>query len=117
MLISDLNDADNTFVVIQPDEDELAWFASADALDEGGYEVRPARHQPREHDVSVKTAIGHIAGDLTKMADRQLPTTRPRGPRLRLPRRPPRCHGSAAGARGPGRMAEDLCATADEWRP
>lgn len=28
MLISDLNDSDNTFVVIQPDQDDPVWFAS-----------------------------------------------------------------------------------------
>jgi hypothetical protein len=33
MLIDDLNDADNTFVVIQPDEDDPVWFASVAVLD------------------------------------------------------------------------------------
>ncbi|MEV7872766.1 hypothetical protein AB0P17_43270 [Streptomyces sp. NPDC088124] len=66
MLISDLNDADNTFVVIQPDEDEPAWFASVAVLDEGGYEVVRRDTNRREHDVSVETAINQIAGDLTK---------------------------------------------------
>lgn len=66
MLISDLNDADNTFVVIQPDEDEPAWFASVAVLDEGSYEVVRRDTNRREHDVSVETAIGRIASDLTK---------------------------------------------------
>ncbi|OIJ94223.1 hypothetical protein [Streptomyces monashensis] len=66
MLISDLNDADNTFVVIQPDEDEPAWFASVAVLDEGGYEVVRRDTNRREHEVSIETAIGRIAGDLTK---------------------------------------------------
>ncbi len=39
MLIDDLNNSDNTFVVIQPDEDDPAWFTSVAVLDEGGYEV------------------------------------------------------------------------------
>ncbi|MFF5106474.1 hypothetical protein [Streptomyces sp. NPDC000134] len=39
MMISDLNDSDNTFVVVQPDEDDLLWFASVAVLDEGGYEI------------------------------------------------------------------------------
>ena len=39
MLIDDLNASDNTFVVIQPDEDDPAWFASVAVFDEGGYEV------------------------------------------------------------------------------
>ncbi|MDH6130611.1 hypothetical protein [Kitasatospora sp. GP82] len=66
MPISDLNDADNTFVAVQPDEDEPAWFASVAVLDEGGYEVVQRDANRREHNVSVETAIGHIAGDLTK---------------------------------------------------
>jgi hypothetical protein len=33
MMISDLNDSDNTFVVIQPDEDDPVWFASVAVLD------------------------------------------------------------------------------------
>ncbi|MEV5341979.1 hypothetical protein AB0K93_26360 [Streptomyces sp. NPDC052676] len=28
MMISDLNDSDNTFVVVQPDEDDPVWFTS-----------------------------------------------------------------------------------------
>lgn len=36
MMISDLSDLDNTFVVVQPDEDDPVWFASVAVLDEGG---------------------------------------------------------------------------------
>jgi hypothetical protein len=53
-------------VVIQPDEDHPAWFASVAVLEEGGYEIvrhDTARH---EHDVTVKTGPGQIASDLTK---------------------------------------------------
>ncbi|MEW2622984.1 hypothetical protein [Streptomyces sp. NPDC048106] len=35
-------------------------------LDEGGYEVVQRDTNRREHDVSVETAIGRIASDLTK---------------------------------------------------
>ncbi|GAA2775941.1 hypothetical protein [Kitasatospora cinereorecta] len=66
MLISDLNDTDNTFVVVQPDEDEPAWFASVAVLDEGGYEVVRRDTHRHEHDVSVEATIGRIAGGLTK---------------------------------------------------
>ncbi|MFC8014799.1 hypothetical protein [Streptomyces cinereoruber] len=66
MLISDLNGADNTFVVVQPDEDEPAWFASVAVLDEGGYEVVRRDTSRREHDVIIETSINQIAGDLTK---------------------------------------------------
>ncbi|PJN35762.1 hypothetical protein CG747_37005 [Streptomyces sp. CB02959] len=41
MLIDDLNDTDNTFVVIQPDDDGPAWFTSVAVQDEGGYELYP----------------------------------------------------------------------------
>lgn len=39
MLIDDLNDTNNTFVVIQTDEDDPAWFASVAVQDESGYEI------------------------------------------------------------------------------
>jgi hypothetical protein len=65
MLISDLNRKDNTFVVVQPDEDDPVWFASVALLDEGGYEVARDASR-REHDVAVEAGIGRIAGDLTR---------------------------------------------------
>lgn len=63
MLIDDLNDSDNTFVVIQPDEDDPAWFTSVAVLD-GGYEVDRRETTRREHDVITQTSI-----------DRGLPAT------------------------------------------
>ncbi|MGR4880714.1 hypothetical protein ACIPUC_15110 [Streptomyces sp. LARHCF249] len=66
MLIGDLNDSDNTFVVIQPDEDDPSWFASVAALDEGGYEIVRRDTTRREHDVTVENSRDRIAGDLTK---------------------------------------------------
>ncbi|MGW7487038.1 hypothetical protein [Streptomyces sp. NPDC054786] len=74
MLIDDLNDSDNTFVVIQPDEDDPAWFTSVATLDEGGYEVVCRDSIRREHDVATETSIGRIARDLTIwMAARDIP--------------------------------------------
>lgn len=58
MLISDLDDADNTFVVVQPDQEDPAWFASVAVLDEGGYEVV-------RHDATTGANINQIAKDLT----------------------------------------------------
>ncbi|MFD7625906.1 hypothetical protein ACFV7Q_07645 [Streptomyces sp. NPDC059851] len=55
MLISDLNDSDNTFVVI-----------SVAVLDEGGYEIVRRDTTRREHDVTVENSTDRIAGDLTK---------------------------------------------------
>ncbi|MFC8829642.1 hypothetical protein ACFT9I_30385 [Streptomyces sp. NPDC057137] len=74
MLIDDLNDTDNTFVVVQPDEDDPAWFTSVAVLDEGGYEVVRRDTTRREHDVATETSIDQIARDLTIwMATRDLP--------------------------------------------
>ncbi|MCI0384153.1 hypothetical protein [Streptomyces sp. CNQ085] len=66
MLIDDLNDTDNTFVVIQPDQDDPAWFASVAVLDDGGYEIVRHDSRHREHDVSVETGIDRITGDLIR---------------------------------------------------
>ncbi|MFG2416205.1 hypothetical protein [Streptomyces goshikiensis] len=66
MLIGDLNGTDNTFVVIQPDEDDPDWFASVAVLDEGGYEIVRSDTTRREHDVTIETSTDRIAGDLTK---------------------------------------------------
>ncbi|MGP4083987.1 hypothetical protein [Streptomyces sp. KR55] len=63
-LISELNDADNTFIVIQPDQDDPAWFASVAVLDEGGYEIVRRDTTRRAHEVTTDTSIGRIANDL-----------------------------------------------------
>ncbi|MEU7159162.1 hypothetical protein AB0A98_22385 [Streptomyces chrestomyceticus] len=74
MLIEDLNGSDNTFVVIQPDEDDPAWFTSVAVLDEGGYEVVRRDTTRRELDVVTGTSIDRIARDLTIwMAARDFP--------------------------------------------
>ncbi|MGW0765387.1 hypothetical protein [Streptomyces sp. NPDC002676] len=74
MLIDDLDDTDNTFVLIQPDADDPAWFASVAVLDEGGYEIVRRDTTCREHEVITQTDIGHIANDLTIwMAARKFP--------------------------------------------
>ncbi|MFD6274450.1 hypothetical protein ACFWFI_02460 [Streptomyces sp. NPDC060209] len=74
MLIDDLNDSDNTFVVIQPDEDDPAWFTSVAVLDEGGYEVVRRDSTCREHDVVTESSIDRIARNLTIwMAARDFP--------------------------------------------
>ncbi|MFE6713925.1 hypothetical protein [Streptomyces sp. NPDC057695] len=74
MLIDDLNGSDNTFVVIQPDEDDPGWFTSVAVLDEGGYEVVRRDTTRREHDVAIETSIDEIARGLTIwMAARDFP--------------------------------------------
>jgi hypothetical protein len=73
-LISELNNSDNTFAVIQPDEDDPAWFASVAVLNEGGYEIVLRDSTRREHEVTTETDIGHIANDLIRwLAIRHLP--------------------------------------------
>ncbi|MFF7851072.1 hypothetical protein ACFZDF_26360 [Streptomyces sp. NPDC007910] len=66
MVIGDLNGTDNTFVIIQPDEDDPVWFASVAVLDEGGYEIVRRDTTRREHDVAVEASIDRVAGDLIK---------------------------------------------------
>ncbi|MDX3500291.1 hypothetical protein ACKI1I_46670 [Streptomyces turgidiscabies] len=63
-LISELNDKDNTFVVVQPDQDDPAWFVSVAVADEGGYEIVRRDTTRREHKVDTDTSIDRIAGDL-----------------------------------------------------
>ncbi|MFF9178694.1 hypothetical protein [Streptomyces sp. NPDC014793] len=74
MMISDLNTSDNTFVVVQPDEDDPVWFASVAVLDEGGYEIVRRDTVHNEHKVTTATSINDIARDLTLwMAARNFP--------------------------------------------
>ncbi|MGW2775369.1 hypothetical protein ACWC4C_23060 [Streptomyces olivaceoviridis] len=74
MMISDLDDSDNTFVVVQPDEDDPVWFASVAVLDEGGYEIVRRDTARNEHEVTMATSIDDIARDLTRwMAARDFP--------------------------------------------
>lgn len=65
MMISDLNDSDNTFVVVQPDEDDPVWFVSVAVLDEGGYEIVRRDTTRGEHEVATSASINDIAHDLT----------------------------------------------------
>ncbi|MER7828494.1 hypothetical protein ABTX85_38880 [Streptomyces sp. NPDC096097] len=74
MMIGDLNNSDNTFVVVQPDEDDPVWFASVAVLDEGGYEIVRRDATRNEHEVTTATSINDIARDLTIwMAARDFP--------------------------------------------
>ncbi len=73
-LLSDLNDSDNTFVVVQSDEDDPAWFTSVAVLDEGGYEIVRRDAARNEHEVAMATSANDIARDLTiRMAARDIP--------------------------------------------
>ncbi|MGW4161394.1 hypothetical protein [Streptomyces sp. NPDC004788] len=79
MMISDLNDSDNTFVAIQPDEDDPVWYASVAVLEEGGYEIVLRDASRSEHEVTTATSIGDIARNLTIwLACRHYPGRSPR---------------------------------------
>ncbi|MEU5047148.1 hypothetical protein [Streptomyces griseorubiginosus] len=74
MMLDDLNDSDNTFVVVQPDQDDPVWFASVAVLDECGYEMVRRGSSRHEHEVTSATSINDIAHDLTiRLAARNLP--------------------------------------------
>ncbi|MFD4237472.1 hypothetical protein [Streptomyces sp. NPDC058542] len=73
MTISDLNDTSNTFVVVQPDGNDPAWFASVTVRD-GGYEIVRRDTVRGEHDVTTETSVNDITRDLTIwMACRDFP--------------------------------------------
>ncbi|KXK60319.1 hypothetical protein AWW66_19570 [Micromonospora rosaria] len=74
MLIEGLDQRDNTFVAINPADEDSAWYASVSLLDDGTYEVE--RHDPhqRHHDRTVENDPHHIARDLTIwLAGREYP--------------------------------------------
>ena len=54
-LIVELAVPDNTFVIIEPDEDDPAWFASVSLLEDGSYEVEFRDPIHRDHQVSTHT--------------------------------------------------------------
>ncbi|WP_405021497.1 hypothetical protein OHV05_34350 [Kitasatospora sp. NBC_00070] len=64
MLLDDLNDTDNTFVVIQPDEDDPAWYVSVAVLDKGEYEIVRRDASRHEHHIVTETSIHTTARDL-----------------------------------------------------
>src|SRR5262245_28185584 len=65
MLIDDLNDTDNTFVIVKPDDESLPWWASVTRREEGGFEVVRRDASRDEHEVAVEVDIDRIAADLT----------------------------------------------------
>ncbi|MFB6667118.1 hypothetical protein [Streptomyces parvus] len=74
MMISDLNDSGNTFVVVQPDGDDPPWIASVTVRDDGGYEIVRRDNVRGEHNVTTETSVNDIARDLTIwMACRDFP--------------------------------------------
>jgi hypothetical protein len=62
-MISALDGTDNTFIVIEPDTDDPAWFASVAVLEEGGYEI--VRSDSARHEHKVHTELASAASHLT----------------------------------------------------
>jgi hypothetical protein len=61
-MIIELALPDNTFVIVEPDEDDPTWFASVSRLDDGTYEVEyrdplhrapPSDRRHGDHSVSA----------------------------------------------------------------
>jgi len=70
-LIGDLNQTDNTFVTILPDEDDPTWYASVSRLGDDAYEVEYRDLAREEHRRSTQSDHEAIARDLTLwLADR-----------------------------------------------
>lgn len=65
MLIEELNHTDNTFVVIEPDDESMTWFALVSLLEDGTYEMEWRDMSRRDHELTVETDRGHIAKELT----------------------------------------------------
>jgi len=65
MLIKSFNHTDNTFVVIEPDDESMTWFASVSLLEDGTYEMEWRDMSRRDHELTVETHCGHIARELT----------------------------------------------------
>jgi hypothetical protein len=77
MLISELNHTDNTFVTVQPDDDDPVWYASVSLLDNDSYEVEYRDPRHREHDLATATDRNQIAQDLTLWLARRRNPNRP----------------------------------------
>jgi hypothetical protein len=65
MMPRELDSGDNTFVVVQPDDDEPVRIASMTVLDEEGFEVVLRDTGHNEHHASVSSSVRYIARDLT----------------------------------------------------
>ncbi len=65
MLLSDLNQAGNTFITITPADDDPTWYASVTLLPSGTYEVERADPVRGEQHHDTATDPNDIARDLT----------------------------------------------------
>jgi hypothetical protein len=65
MLIGELRYPANTFVIIEPDDASMDWFASVALTDGGAFEVEWRDMSRHDHELTVQTNIGRIAKELT----------------------------------------------------
>lgn len=65
ILIEELNHMDNTFVVIEPDDESMTWFAPVSLLEDGTYEMEWRDMSRHDHELTVETDRVHIAKELT----------------------------------------------------
>ena len=74
MMIEGLNHTDNTFVIIEPDDESMTWFASVSLLEDGTYEMEWRDMSRRDHELTVASHRGRIAKELTMwLAARHFP--------------------------------------------
>ncbi|WP_431934581.1 hypothetical protein [Nonomuraea jabiensis] len=64
-MIIELTLPNNTFVIVEPDEDDPTWFASVARLDDGTYEVEYRDPLRRYHRLDIATDPSRIASDVT----------------------------------------------------
>ncbi len=89
MMLGDLHDPGNTFLVVRPDGDDPGWSVSVTLLGPDRYEVVRQDTVRDEHTAAVSTSAHDLAHDLTRWAaDRDRPAAR--GDRPRSPGEQPR---------------------------
>lgn len=66
VLVSDLNQGDNTFVTINPADESAAWHASVSLMPDGSYEIELADPDHHEHQLTTHTDHATITEHLTR---------------------------------------------------
>ncbi|GAT70247.1 hypothetical protein PS9374_05927 [Planomonospora sphaerica] len=64
-MIIGLSSPDNTFVIVEPDDDDPVWFASVSRLEDGTYEVEYRDAVRERHHLGVEREPDRIARDVT----------------------------------------------------
>ncbi|MEY9211580.1 hypothetical protein NI17_009730 [Thermobifida halotolerans] len=65
MMIKELDGDENTFVVVQPEEEKPEWYVSIATSDESGYEIVRYDSKTSEHVVTVDNSVDRISVDIT----------------------------------------------------